>query len=165
MGRTHIITYTKGEPRGRPQNPFMCRKTILEMVKVLSISDLDKYPFLHLVINYSCSVNILHQRMIFQFFVNNLLSEEDSQALHMKTDTVVTHVHNFIEIPFKICCKNWNKTLELILPFISWNFYTKRNKNCNTKVNLQQNTVCLEQQILHKPRKCYISAACDLGDI
>ena len=31
--QTHIITHTKAEPRGRQQNPFLCRKTILGTIK------------------------------------------------------------------------------------------------------------------------------------
>ena len=41
-----MMTHTKREPRARPRNPFLCRKTILESIKSFSISDLDKYPII-----------------------------------------------------------------------------------------------------------------------
>ena len=44
--QTHMMTHTKQEPRTRPRKPFLCRKTILEIIKSFSISDLNKYPIL-----------------------------------------------------------------------------------------------------------------------
>ena len=39
LHQTHIMTHTKQEPRGRPRDPFLCRKTILESIKSVSISN------------------------------------------------------------------------------------------------------------------------------
>ena len=44
----------------------------------------------------------------------------------------------FIKIPLKYT----NKTLKLLLPFISWNVYTKVPKKATKKDNFGQNTVC-----------------------
>ena len=44
-----------------------------------------------------------------------------------------------------------NKTLKLLLLFISWNFFAKRRQTGDKKENLQQNSVCLEQQIYTSP--------------
>ena len=50
--QTNIIAHTKGEPRARLSNPFLCRKTILETIKSFSVSDLIKYPITSIFINY-----------------------------------------------------------------------------------------------------------------
>ena len=55
----------------------------------------------------------------------------------------MNQIHFFIKIP----CKYTNRTLKLLLPFISWNFYKKRLQKWDRKENLQQNIVCLEQEI------------------
>ena len=52
--QTYMMTHTKREPRGRPRDPFLCRKTILETIKSVSISDYYKYVFLHTSLNNSC---------------------------------------------------------------------------------------------------------------
>ena len=54
--QTHMMTHTKREPRGQPRDPFMCRKTILETIKSVSISDYYKFVFLHIPLINSCLV-------------------------------------------------------------------------------------------------------------
>ena len=34
-----MITHTKREPRGRPRDPSLCSKTILETIKILLTTD------------------------------------------------------------------------------------------------------------------------------
>ena len=58
MGRTHMMTHTKREPRGRPRDPSSCRKTILETIKSLLISDYYKLVFLYRGITNSCLVKL-----------------------------------------------------------------------------------------------------------
>ena len=44
-----------------------------------------------------------------------------------------------------IHCQNTNNTLQLRLPLISWNFYTKRRQNWDQRENLRQNSACSEK--------------------
>ena len=53
VAQTHMMTHTKREPRGRPRDPSLCRKTILETTKSLLISYYYKFVFLHIEINKS----------------------------------------------------------------------------------------------------------------
>ena len=53
----------------------------------------------------------------------------------------------------KIYCKYTTPTLKLHVAFIFWNFYTKIK--CKKKcIKLQQNIVCLKQQIYASPENC-----------
>ena len=53
---THMMTHTKREPHGRLRDPFLCRKTILETIKSVSISDYYNFVFLHLPLFNRCLV-------------------------------------------------------------------------------------------------------------
>ena len=79
--QTHMMTHLKREPRGQLRDPLLCRKTILETIKSVSISDYYKFVFLHipLINSFFCDKRL--HRMSFQLLVNNLLSEEDCRAL------------------------------------------------------------------------------------
>ena len=60
-------------------------------------------------------------------------SEQVSAKLKLKQNAVIskiyTKVHNFN----KIHCKYSNKTIKLLLPFISWDFYTIRMQKYDTQ--------------------------------
>ena len=63
---------------------------------------------------------------------------------------------------------NFNNLVDPILkllPFVSFNFYTKRVWKSNHKIVLQQNTVCLEQKIYASQENFYIAAGCNGWDI
>ena len=55
---THHNPHKREAARTAADVPLYAEKNILETIKVISISDLYKYPFLPTVLNNSCSVNI-----------------------------------------------------------------------------------------------------------
>ena len=71
------ITYIKQDP----WDPSLCRKTILETIKSLSISDYYGCLFIHLEKKLQLFSEIRLHRMSFILLVKILLSEEDCQAL------------------------------------------------------------------------------------
>ena len=60
---------------------------------------------------------------------------------------VYTKIHQFIKIPLNSLKKTHTKTLGVLFPFISWNFYTQKNMKLQKKNYSQLNIVCLERTI------------------
>ena len=60
-------------------------------------------------------------------------------------------------------CKYTNKTLKLLMPFISKKFYTKNTEMTNKEFRTKH---CIVRATnLHQPRKCYTYAVGDVGYI
>ena len=64
-----MMTHTKLEPRGRPRDPSLCRKTILETIKSLLISDCYKLVFLYRGITNSCLVKLNFRGWVSYFWL------------------------------------------------------------------------------------------------
>ena len=69
--QTHIIAHTKGEPRARLSNPFLCQKIILKTIKSFSISDQDKDHLFSNKLLHQMRLNIVLQ--IFKLLLNIFL--------------------------------------------------------------------------------------------
>ena len=70
----------------------------------------------------------------------NLRQKVHKFCQHLNCDKIALIFKVYITINFFI--KIPLKYTKLLLPFISWNFYTKSTKQSTKKLSLQQNTVC-----------------------
>ena len=61
-------------------------------------------------------------------------------------------------------CKYTNKTLTILLHFISWNLYKKSTQKCNKK-RIYNKHHMLRATNLDQPRKLYTYTVGDVGDI